>query len=223
MKQLTTLFNKPKIISVVGDVNQGKSMLLYHLLEELGKGTTFKLYTYGLRLNYGNSQQIYSVAEMEDIRDSLIIVDELSSLFDLDNRKVKKQIENSLRLINHNNNILVVCGTPENFKKFISAKVDLVFFKKCTLSDFVNGSRLKNVVVSYKGNERGSEVLNLKVSEALLYDGKHFNKLNVPYYAKYDSKKENKQIFVPKKVRKTVPKRVRKTVTKNVLRKKGGN
>mgnify|MGYP002641400401 CR=1 FL=1 len=210
------LFNKPKIIGVVADVNQGKSMLLYHMLEELGKTTQFKLYTYGLRLKYSNSKQIFSVAEMEDIRDSLIIVDELSSLFDLDNRKIKKQIENSLRLINHNNNILVICGTPENFKKFISAKVDVVFYKKSTLSDFINGSRLKNILTNYKGNERGAEMLNLKIDETICFDGTHYYMENVPYYKKYDSKVNNQDIFKPK----CTKKRTKKSAN-NVQNKKG--
>jgi archaellum biogenesis ATPase FlaH len=201
------LFNKPKIIGVCGDVNNGKSMLLYHMLETLADDHKFKLYTYGLRLKFGKSRQIYSVAEMEQIRNSIIIIDELSSLFDLDNRKVKKLIENSLRLINHNNNILVICGTPENFKKFISAKLDYLIMKKTTLSDCINGSRLKNIITNYKGNERGSEVLNLRVEEALIFDGMHYEKIDVPYYQKYDSKSENVPILVSKNVQKTCKKK----------------
>ena len=208
--KLTQIFNKPKILGVCADVNAGKSMLLYHLLEELSKENKFKLFTYGLRLDFQKAQQIYSVGEMEQITDSLIIVDELSSLFELDNRKIRKQIENTLRLINHNNNILVVCGTPENFKKFISAKIDIVFYKKTTLADFINGSRIKNILTNYKGNERGAEMLNLPVNEAILFNGKHYNKLIVPYYEKYDSKAKNVRILVPKSVPKNVPKNVEK-------------
>lgn len=195
--KLKEIFDKPKIIGVCADVNTGKSMLLYHLLETISKDNRFKLFTYGLRLDFKGSQQIYSVQEMEGITDSLIIVDELSSLFDLDNRKTKKLIENSLRLINHNNNILVVCGTPENFKKFISAKIDMVFYKKTTFADFINGSRLKNILTAYKGNERGSELLNLRINETLFFDGDHYIKLNVPYYAQYDSKSDNCKILQP--------------------------
>ena len=33
-------------------------------------------------------------------------------------------IENTLRLINHNNNILLLCGLPKNFKKIIAGKID---------------------------------------------------------------------------------------------------
>ena len=199
----TKLFKKPGIIGIVGDVNTGKSMLLYHLLEQLAKKSRFSLYTYGLRLTFPKAQEIYSVTEMEQITNSLIIVDELSSLFDLDNRKTKKIIENSLRLINHNNNILVLCGTPENFKKFISAKLDFVLLKKVTFADCINGSRIKNIINFYQGNQKGSEVLNLAINEVIIYDGCHYTKIEVPYYQKYDTKKENVPIFVSKNVQKT--------------------
>lgn len=196
------LLDKPKIIGVIGDTNTGKSMLLYNILEEASENHTFKLYYYGLRLNFYkvDSQRVYSVAELEDIRNSLIIVDELSSLFDLDNRKIKRIIENTLRLINHNNNILILCGTPENFKKFLSAKCNTFIYKKCTLADFINGSNVKNVLNAYKGNEKGSELLNLKVDECLVYDKGHYNKERVEYLKEYDSKSENVNILVRKNV-----------------------
>lgn len=194
------LLDKPKIIGIVGDVNTGKSMLLYNILEQVAKKHTFKLYYYGLRLDFDkvDSQRIYSVAELEAVRDSLIIVDELSSLFDLDNRKIKRIIENTLRLINHNNNILIACGTPENFKKFLSAKCSSFIYKKCTIADFINGSNVKNILNAYKGSEKGSELLNLKVDECLVYSEGHYIKEKVSYLKKYDSKKEKVNIFVPK-------------------------
>jgi hypothetical protein len=91
-----------------------------------------------------------------------------------------------------------VSGTPENFKKFISAKVDYVIYKKCTISDFINGSRLKNIIMQYKGCHMGSEVLNMSIDEALFYDSKHYYHLKVPYYAEYDTKKDNDIIIKPK-------------------------
>jgi len=194
-----SLLDKPKIIGLIADVNQGKSMLLYNIIEEASKTHDFSLYYYGLRLEVEGAQRIYSLKELEEIRDSIIVIDELSSLFDLDNRKGKKMIENTLRLINHNNNILILCGTPENFKKFISAKIDQIMFKKTTIADCINGSVIKNRLLSYKGYELGSELLNLAIDEALLYDGKHFSVFKVKYLVKYDSKKENKTILRKKK------------------------
>ena len=173
-------------------------MLLYHLLHKLHQENTFNLFTYGLRLEIAGATQIYSVEELEQITNSIIVIDELSSLFDLDNRKCKKLIENTLRLLNHNNNIIVLAGTPENFKKFISGKIDAMFFKKTTKADLINGSRVKNIVESYRGNENGSAILNLAIDEALFFDGNHYTKVTVPYYKQYDSKKENVQIVSTK-------------------------
>jgi hypothetical protein len=195
---MSNIFNKPSVVAVCADVNQGKSMLLYHLLEQLNAKHTYNLFTYGLRLLMKGSQEIFSVGEMETIRDSIIVVDELSSLFDLDNRKVKKAVENSLRLINHNNNVLVLCGVPENFKKFLSGKIDCIFYKKTTKADLINGCRVKNILESYRGNQNGSEVLNMAIDEALFFDGKHYSVVKVPYYKKYDSKCKNIKILQKK-------------------------
>jgi hypothetical protein len=131
---INQLFDKPKIIGVCADINQGKSNLLYHIITELKKDYRFKLYSYGLRNNLGE-QKIYSVEELEGIRESIIILDEFFNLFDLEDRRKRRTIENTLRLIHHNNNIVVLCGVPENFKKFIAAKIDMVFFKKSSLAE----------------------------------------------------------------------------------------
>ena len=205
--KIKKLFEKPCIIAVVGDVNEAKSNLLYHLIEELRKEGKFKLYTYGLRKKISYSTTIYSIEELEKIRNSVVIIDEVMSLWDLTNRMAKRQIENTLRLIHHNNNVLVVCGVPENFRKFIASKLDYIFFKRVTISDFVNGSRIKRILTNYKGSELGSSVLNLMKNEAILFDGLHYSKLEVPYYLKYDSKKDNPQIIVNKSVNENVNKK----------------
>ncbi|MGQ4876861.1 MAG: hypothetical protein ACP6IY_22575 [Promethearchaeia archaeon] len=205
------MFEKPCIMAVVGDVNESKSNLLYHLIEELRKEGKFSLYTYGLRKKISYSTTIYSIEELEKIRNSVVIIDEVMSLWDLTNRMAKRQIENTLRLIHHNNNVLVVCGVPENFRKFIASKLDYVFFKRVTISDFVNGSRVKRILTNYKGSELGSSVLNLRRDETILFNGLHYSKLEVPYYPKYDSKKDNPQIIVNKSVNQNVNRKKVKT------------
>jgi len=203
---LIKLFDKPGIIAVVGNVNEAKSNLLYHLITELNKIGEYTLYTYGLRNDLKNSIKIYSVEELEEIKNSIIILDEVINLWDLENRKAKRGIEKTIRLIFHNNNILILCGVPENFKKFISGKINIFFFKKVTLADLINGCKVKNIVMNYRGNELGSGVLNLDKDETLLFDGKHYYKLKVPYYKEYDTKLNNKQII--KNVPNNVPEKV---------------
>ena len=192
------LFSKPNIIGLVADVHQGKSMLIYHIIETIKTYYSASIYSYGLRLNVPNVQNIYSLSELEQVKNSVIFIDEMSSLFDLDNRKVKHQIENTLRLIFHNNNVLFLCGVGENWKKFLSAKIEIIFYKKLTLSDLINGSRVKEMIMSYKGIERGTAILNLEVDKTLLFDGEHYSTLTIPYLKKYDTKAKNQDILQQK-------------------------
>lgn len=191
MKNIYKLFNKPKLIGIVSDVNNGKSMLTYNIIEELKDRFTYTLVTYGLKVDIKGERKINSVEELETIRDCIIFLDEFTSLIDLDNRTQKRQVENTLRLINHNNNILVLIGVPENFKKFISNKLDCVIYKKVTFGDFINGSTIKKRILSYRGAEKGSAVLNLQVGEAIIFDGSSYNNIFVPYIPKYDTKSKN--------------------------------
>jgi hypothetical protein len=72
---ITELFKKPEIIALVGDVNEAKSNLIYYLLNKLKGEGSFKLYTYGLRYNIEGATQIYTVVELENIKDSLVIIE----------------------------------------------------------------------------------------------------------------------------------------------------
>lgn len=187
------LFKKPKIYGVIADVNSGKSMLLYNIIEQLSRLEN-NLVVYGLRANLPcEVSVIYSIEELEKITNSIIIIDEFFSLFELDNRKKTRIIEQTLRLINHNNNVLILAGTGENFKKFISNKLDGIFFKKVSLGDLINGSRVKNICTSYKGYELGSSILNIPIEKCLYYDGitGSFKKKIVDYLEEYDSKLAN--------------------------------
>ncbi len=192
------IFNKPKVISIIGDTNSGKSNLLYHIIETLQKTHDFELYTFGLKYSLPRANEIWSLEELELIENSLILIDETFSLFDLDNRTKKKQIEQTLRLIHHQNNILLLCVLPENCKKFVASKMDVMIFKKCTMGDFINGSLTKRVAQQYRGPEAGTSVLGISVDQALVYNSGKYQKWDVPYIEKFDSKKNNISIFKKK-------------------------
>lgn len=205
--KIIDLFDKPKVITLTADVNEGKSMALYHIIDQLKARFEFNLYSYGLKISVGE-QKVYSVQEIERITNSIIIIDEFYSLFDLEDRKQRKNIERTLRHINHNNNILVLVGLPENFKKFISAKTDVCLFKRCTLNDFINGSRIKDICTEYKGDELGSKVLDIPVNKVMVFDGKHYGDFTVPYNKDYDTKKNN--IAILRKCAESVQQNVQK-------------
>jgi hypothetical protein len=192
------LFDKPKLIGLIGDINTGKSNLLYHIIETLREDADFSLYTYGLKFPHG--KQLWSVEELEQIQDSIIILDEVFSLFELDDRKNKKHIESTLRLLHHANNVLILSILPENGKKFLASKMDAIIFKKCTIPDFINGSLLKRTATRYKGPEKGHTVLNIPIDKALIFDGQSFNMMDVKYYQEFDSKKNNRPILKRKEL-----------------------
>ena len=186
---MINIFDKPKLIGIISDINQGKSNLIYHMIETLRKKHDFNLVTYGLK--YKQGQEIFSLEELEQIKNSIIILDETFNLFDLDNRGKKRQIEQTLRLIHHNNNLLILSILPENCKKFLASKFTMLIFKKSTIADFINGSMVKRVINQYCGAERGNTVLDIPLDKALIFDGNGYNMIDVDYYEKFDSKKNN--------------------------------
>ena len=200
MKIIKDIFDKPKIIGIIGNVNEAKSNLLYFIINKLREKHNFNIYTFGLRNDIKGASKIFSVQELEDINNSIIILDEFETIIDVNNRKSKRIVESTLRLINHNNNILVLSGVCENYKKFISSKLDVIIYKKITFDDLINGCRVKNVIMNYSGYERGSSLLNLKKNEALIFNG-NYTKINVDYMKKYDTKKDNESILKPMKKR----------------------
>lgn len=197
-EKLIDLFKTPKLIGLVGDANEAKSNLLYFAIKTMQAKYNFKLYSFGLRVNLGE-QKIYSVEELEVIHDSVIIIDEFASMFDIDDRKEKKQIEQTLRLIFHNNNVVLLSGLPENYKKFIASKLDAIIYKRCALKDAINGSRVKQVMYNYSGPEMGAAMLNIERDMALLYDGVHYTKVTVPFMTEFDTKANNPVLLQEKR------------------------
>lgn len=192
------VFNKPKIIGIVANVNEGKSMLTYNLIESLTAAGKFRLATYGLRCDIKGAKKIKSTAQLERLTGTIIFIDEFFSLFDLDNRKEKRNIERTLRLINHKNNILVLIGLGDNFKKYIASKLDMIFFKRVSFDNLINGSLVKNAILGYKGEELGSTLMDLAVDETVLYDCSTFDftdVLKISYLEQYDSKRDNEPLI----------------------------
>lgn len=193
---LEKITDKPKIVGLVGDINTGKSMLIYSLISGLNEFYDCEIYAFGLRKKnfLGCPKEIKDTKKLEKIRNSIIFIDEFISLFDLEDRTKRREIENTLRLIYHHNNILILCGTPENFRKFVAGKLDMIIFKEVSFRDFINGSKTKRVFLNYSDAEKGSEVLTLKVDEALLYDGEDWFNFQFEKIDFFDTKAGNKPI-----------------------------
>lgn len=213
--KIINLFQKPHIMGIIGDRNQAKSMLIYHLIDTLKQeGGQFDLYTYGLEYPLGN--EIFSIREIESLENSVIILDEIPQLLELDQRAKKKEIENFLRLLSHRNNCLILSSTAESFKKFLASKLDIFIFKTTTINDAIQGSLVKEAIKNYSGPEKGTHMLSLNKDTAIVHDGFKYYKIEVPYYNQYDSKGNNKPIVsFPDQKSNSNPKNTQKKVNKN--------
>lgn len=191
---IESLFSQPRIIGLCSDVSQGKSNLLYYIIDYLKNNHGFtreNLYSYALPIWLGE-QKIYSVEELELIENSIIIIDEFFLFLDLDDRKRVKQLKVMLQRIKHSNNVLILSGLADNFNKFISSQLEIKIYKQTTIKNLINGSPMKDAIVSYNGREKGSTVLKLGKEQALIHglgNASHYDLVNIPYMKEYDIKR----------------------------------
>jgi len=137
---------KENITGVIGDTSCGKSSLLCNIIEEVQSISPVDIWTYGIHEDLStllNTKPLYSIDVMATIKNSIIIVDEMGMFFDLDNRKFKPIVEEVLRLVNHNNNKLILCGLAYDFKKFLSARVKTFIYGYVTIGELINGGLTK--------------------------------------------------------------------------------
>jgi len=192
------------ITILMSEIDQGKTMTLVNLIIEYITEYTGDVCAYGLHKDVLRQlptvKPFYSVLELEQIQDSIIIIDEISSLFDLNNRKEHRMIEKTLRMIAHHNNKLVMAGLPDNFRKFLSSLATGFMWKSLNLGSLVNGSHGKYVLMQYKQSEMGAFTLSLDKDKVLCYSEKIVDKSkfwidDVVYFPEFDTKAANGNLF----------------------------
>jgi len=192
----------------MSEIDQGKSMTLVNLIIEYVTTYTGDVYAYGLHKyilrQLTEVKPFYSVLELEQLQNGIIIIDEVSSLFNLNNRKEHRMIERTLRMIAHNNNKLVMAGLPDNFRKFLSSLATGFMFKSLNLGSLVNGSHGKYILSHYKEAEMGAFTLNIPKDKVLCYsekieNGNKFWLDDVTYFPEFDTKKANSNLFEKRK------------------------
>jgi len=208
IREVEDIFLDPsmRVIGIIADPNTGKSNTIYHMIGILKKKcVAVKMYSYGLRMPVEGVQDIHTIAELETIRDSVIFVDEFYDMMNMSNRKSAEKAERSLRTIYHSNNIMILCGLPHNFNKFVSGLLNAVIFKQCTLEDFIQRSTVQQLISSYSGGflvKKGQAVLAMAQEVALIHvGGKHFHEVEIPYIKSHDTKRFNKPILVYKNIK----------------------
>ncbi len=199
------IFNDPslRVIGICADPNQGKSNTIYHLINVLkSKYEGVKMYSYGLRVQVEGVRDIHTIYELENINNSVIFIDEFFDMMNMGNRKQAERAEKTLRTIYHSNNIMILCGLPRNFNKFVSGMLQAVIFKQSTLEDFIQRSTLQQCMMAYSGGfqvTKGQYLLKMPKNVALVWmGGKHFDEVEVPYCEYGDTKRFNPAILTPK-------------------------
>lgn len=190
-------------VGVISDVHQGKTNTLNHIIKALRSRTENpSIWSFGLQTVFAGVQTINSVEELESITNSVVLIDEFPDMFDLDNARQLRKFEKTMRKIFHSNNVFVICGLPRNFNKRLSAMLQAVIFKQCTLTDFIQRSPVDEAIKSYSpafGDEiqKGSTMLTMPKNIALVRDvsTKHWYPVNVPYIEEGDSKRFNSPIL----------------------------
>lgn len=205
IEKIEDLFKDASIrsIGIIADPNTGKSNAIYHCIKAIQSSYNARIYAYGLRVLFEGVQQINSVEELEKINNSVVFIDEFPTMFRLSNRRQVENFEESMRKIYHSNNIMVICGLPHNFNKFLSGLLNAIIFKQCTLVDFIQRSPAERIINSFSSTggsqvQKGHRMLTMPQNVALVYNGEHYYEVGVPYVEEGDTKRLNEPILKPK-------------------------
>lgn len=184
-----------RVVGIVADEHEGKTNTMFYFLDAcLLRKRSVVCYFY--HREYKEMLQdkvtlINNLDELERVRDSFVFIDEFKELFQLDNRKFITQVERVFNLLLHNNNVLILAGVPNYYKKFIAGRVRQWVIKGITYKNCINGSALKNYLGSLSGDFVGATRLDIPIDK-MLVNGVF---LDVPYLKKYDKKDKNVNLF----------------------------
>lgn len=186
---------------LVGRSNEAKSSYLCHLISQYKANYNGDIYVFGFQPELVEKlgvKTFNSLPEMENISGAILIIDEVKSLIDISDRRNRTIIEKIFRTINHKGNKLLLSGLPSDFPKYICAKVKVFMYKSLAISDLINGTKVKEHLLDYKGVERGMYTLDIPINEVLCFDGQYW-KESMAYNKEFDTKRDLKDLFVSKK------------------------
>ena len=193
-----------RIIGVIADKNQGKSNVLYNIINiAKAKAPDTQIVGFKLSIYVPGIIMINSLVELSKVSNSLIILDEWADLVDTMNRKDMKSFEALLRTIYHpyRNNTIIMCGLARNFNGKISGELEAVIFKQTTVIDIVQRSRIDNILKSFRSEGhaiKNDYMLVCPKNGALIYrpgEPKDFHYIEIPYLPEYDVKSNNEPVI----------------------------
>jgi hypothetical protein len=191
-----------RVIGVVGDKNQGKSGLLYNIISIIRRlAPDTQVVTFRMLVKIPGVLSLNTLLELSKIRNSFIIIDELKTIVDTDNRKETQTFLEILQTLYHANNTIVVCGLAHNFNGKISGELEAIIFKQTTLISVIKRSNLDYLLrpLTHEGKASKNEYcLSMPVDGALIYHphkAKSWHYVTVPYMPEFDTKKDNEPVI----------------------------
>jgi hypothetical protein len=193
-----------RVIGVIADKNQGKSNLLYHMIDIIQKNAPqTQIVGFRLSITPPGVLSLNTLVELSMVHDSVIIIDELKTLVDTDNRTEMRKLMTILQTLYHpyRNNRVILCGLAHNFNGKLSGELEAIIFKQTTLISVVQRSRLDYVLRQFTAE--GEAVKNeftlvMPRDGALIYHpglDKQWHYVKVPYMRDYDVKASNKPVI----------------------------
>lgn len=193
-----------RVIGVVADKNQGKTNLLVNIIE-ITRRLAPETHIVGFRLPVNIPDVLYlnTLTELSKVQNSLIIIDELKTLVDLDNRTEVRTLMSILQTLYHptRNNTVIMCGLAHNFNGKISGELEAVIFKQTTLISVVQRTNIDYILRSLRSEGKASKneyTLVMPRETALIYHPrmqKEWHCIDIPYLEKYDVKKDNEPVI----------------------------
>lgn len=191
-----------RVIGVVGDKNQGKSGLLYNIIRILQKmAPETQIVSFRLIMKIDGVLSLNTLLELSKIRNSFIIIDELKTIVDTDNRKETQTFLEILQTLYHANNTIIVCGLAHNFNGKISGELEAIIFKQTTLISVIKRSNLDYILRPLRnegGASKNEYVLTMPINGALIYHPhmqKSWHYIEIPYLKDCDTKKDNEPVI----------------------------
>lgn len=202
--KLKTLFGDYRVVGLAGEKSSGKTNNLISLIEDFrSENKETKIYVYGLDeiclkylKKFNNIFEVSSLEQLSDKENCLIIIDEFQKLH-VGDRRYKDLLDKFIDFIYHSNN-WVIFSSPNlrEFNSVIGSKIERWAIKSLRIRDLVNGSHIKEAVLSYNGRYKVFDAISIDKSKLLVINDDFEKILDISYIKEVDCKVDNKNIFL---------------------------
>ena len=202
--KLREVFGGKRIVGLAGAKNSGKTNNLLALIKDFRQyKKDVPIYVFGLEQaaldwlakNFKGIYEVSTLNQLSNKRNSLIVVDEMQIL-KLNDRRNTDGLNKFVDFIYHHNN-WVILSSPSlrEFNSVIGSKIERWALKSMHITDLVNGSQLKDIVLNYKGRYKSLDSIEIGKGKLLVINDEHERVIELDYIKEVDSKMKNIDIF----------------------------